>query len=145
MNADSNIFKIVQQKVKSFSSKFSTEYFLAEQKRKHLGIFSFHNIELTTIVINYQFLADTFRQRVTSTIWRATSAKRRAESTMWRATSAKRRAMLTTRRAISAIRRVELTICRTISAIRRAALAMQQGTSTIHFKEAETWFLTHSF
>ncbi len=138
MNADSNIFEIVQQKVKSFSSKFSTEYFLAEQKRKHLGIFSFHNIELTTIVINYQFLADTFRQRVTSTIWRATSAKRRA-------TSAKHRAMLTIWRAISAIRRVELTIWRTIFAIRRAALAMQQGTSTIHFKEAETWYLTHSF
>jgi len=152
MSSDSYIFDIVMQKVKIFFSKFSKVTFLAKHQRKQVFVSSFLTTILITTEINnrylalaYSLIAYAFRWRAESTIWRATSAKRRGELTIRRATSAKRRVVLTKWRAISAIGRVELTIWRAISAIMQAELAMQQGTSTIHFKGAETWLLTHSF
>jgi|GEM_PF-2454004 len=152
MSANCYIFDILRQKVKIFYSKFTTEHFLATLKQKQVLVSSFitiiliatkiHNLHL---VVCFFAIVDAFRWRAESTIRRATSAIRRGELTIRRVTSAKRRVVLTMRRAISAIGRVELTILRAISAIRRAELAMQQGTSTIHFKGAETWLLTHSF
>jgi len=48
MNSDSYIFDVVRQKVKIFSSKFSTEFFFAANMQKQFFAFSFQ----TTIFNN---------------------------------------------------------------------------------------------
>ena len=151
MNSGSNIFDKVRQKVEIFSSKSTTRYFSAEQKRKQFFASSFQVRKFSTTAIIFRPLAEaslvivaTFRRRATSTIRRATPARRRGEAAICRASLAIGRAMSAIRRAEAATRRAEQANRRAVSAMWRADLTKRRGTSAIQFRGVNAWYYPFS-
>ena len=144
MNSDSYIFDTVRQKVKIFSFKFTTEYFLAEHKRKQFIASSFQAINFRTLTMKFRRLAEayfviavTFRRRTESAIRRTVSAIRRTEPARGRTESAIRRTESATRRTESATWRTEPARWRTESAIWRTDLTNLRTIPAIQFIEVK--------